>query len=275
VTAEQITVLDDGFVCLVDVMGTDADIARAARVSYGPGTRSVSEDRALIRYLMAHDHTSPFEMVELKFHIRAPLIVRNQIVRTRTANWNERSYRYSEMDDISYVPEPERIGGQSKDNKQGTGEALDEAVQQRASVILAEVEAYTHDAYDTLVELGVSRETARQATTVSRYTEWYFKIDLHNLFRFLKNRLDAHAQFETREYARALESFVSRRFPVAHESWVEYVRDAVMLSATEVAALRAVLDAPYIDSERIMIRGYAEDRGISGRQLREFVEKLS
>jgi thymidylate synthase (FAD) len=274
ILGRPIHLLDDGFVRLVDYLGNDASIAQAARVSYGPGTKTVSEDEALIRYLIAHRHTSPGEMVELVFHLRLPLMVRDQLVRHRTANVNIRSYRYSPMDDGSYIPEPERIGGQSADNKQGTGSGLAPLDQARAAVILADVELYTHEAYQELVGLGVSRETARQATTVSRYTEMYFKLDLHNLFHFLLLRLDPHAQFEIREYARAIELIVERCFPIAYAAWGEFERDAVTFSATEIAALRAALDEFYMDPDRTLTSSFAGDLGLHGRQLREFRDKL-
>ncbi len=219
---DKVDVLDSGFVRLVDCMGDDTAIVQAARVSYGAGTKTKRGDERLIRYLMKHDHTSPFEQVEFKFHMKLPLFVARQMVRHRTASLNEVSGRYSVLDDEFYVPRVEDIAEQSTDNKQGRGTTLteDAAIEVR-DLIQANSEAAYQTYTRILEQYNVSREIARLLLPVNLYTQWYWKIDLHNLFRFLKLRLDSHAQFEIREYARAIAQIVQSRVPVAYGAFCD------------------------------------------------------
>jgi thymidylate synthase (FAD) len=246
-------VLDHGFMALVDVMprlvpaGQTADsaIVQAARVSYGQGTKQVSEDRGLIRYLMRHRHTTPFEMVEFKFHVAMPIFIARQWIRHRTANVNEYSARYSIVPDRFYTPSLEAIRKQSGSNRQGGEETFrpesgpDEAATAAAFLdYLREAEAL-YEKYRNLTERGVSRELARMGLPVNVYTEWYWKCDLHNTLRFLSLRLDPHAQLEIREYARAMAALLEPIVPVAMEAFRDYELDGVRLTAAEARALRA------------------------------------
>ena len=221
-------VLDLGFVGLIDVMGDDSSIVQAARTSYGKGTKSVSEDRGLIRYLMKHHHTSVFEMVEFKFHIKLPIFVMRQHVRHRTANLNEYSGRYSVMTDEFYIPDLGRMQAQSVTNKQGSGTLLQGQELEMAHNTIKRVSADAYADYLSLVNQdggrayniedrqGLSRELARIILPVNNYTECYWKIDLKNLFHYIKLRADHHAQWEIQEFARALAAFVKARCPVSY-----------------------------------------------------------
>ncbi len=204
----KIPCLDLGFVYLVDYMGGDASIVQAARVSYGIGTKTVNEDRGLIRYLMRHQHTTPFEMVEMKFHLKLPIFVARQMIRHRTANVNEYSGRYSVMPDEFYLPPVEHVTKQSATNRQGGGDPVtsDEAAEV-LGIIEGEQRA-VREGYERMLELDIRRELARVNLGVAQYTEWYWKNDLHNLFRFLMLRMDDHAQYEIRVYAEAMAKIV-------------------------------------------------------------------
>jgi len=261
-------VLDKGFVRLVDVMGDDRRIVQAARVSYGEGTKTVREDAALIDYLMRHRHTSPFEMVEFTFHVKAPIFVTRQWFRHRTASVNEISARYSVLKDEFYEPEPDELRAQSELNKQiGEGELPAEAAEKAARLLAgAEREAYAH--YQKLLELGVAREQARSVLPVGIYTEFYWKQDLHNLLHFLKLRLDHHAQAEIRAYARAVAGFVKARVSLVWRSFEEHVLNARSLSASEIAALRRQID-PQAYEAALM------EAGLSKSRVREALEKLN
>lgn len=229
-----IRVLDHGFVRLVDYMGDDAAIVQAARVSYGAGTKKRSEDSALIRYLLRHKHTSPFEMVETKFHIKAPIFVARQWVRHRTASANEISGRYSILTDEMYIPDDTQISFQSSDNKQGRSTTeVPREVRERVRELLLAGQREAYAGYQELIDAEIARELARIALPVSVYTEWYWKMNLHNLFHFLTLRADAHAQFEIRIYAEAICLIVQRLAPVAYQAFVDYSRDAVNLSGPE------------------------------------------
>lgn len=232
-------VLDDGFIRVVDWMGDDAAIVQAARISYGVGTKSTSDDRGLIRYLMRNKHTSPFEMCEIKLHIRAPMDCWRQWIRHRTASVNEYSTRYSEAIDSCQGTRPHQWRVQSKDNKQGSGEYLDE----NEGMILTAREKHSQsvafDNYKLRISLGVAREQARKDLPLSTYTEAYWKIDLHNLFNFLQLRMDSHAQEEIRSYAEIIgEEIVSRWCPIAWEAFVDYRLDGLSLSKQEIRAIR-------------------------------------
>ncbi|HEV3312108.1 MAG TPA: FAD-dependent thymidylate synthase [Chloroflexota bacterium] len=231
---EPIPVLDQGFVRLVDYMGGDAAIVQAARVSYGEGTKTVREDRNLINYLMRHRHTTPFEMVELKFHVKLPIFVARQWIRHRTANVNEQSLRYSVMPDEFYLPAPDSIGVQSKSNRQGrTVTEVPPALRKKVIDVLRSVPEFAYPIYQELLEDGIARELARISLPVSAYTEWYWKIDLHNLFHFLSLRADPHAQFEIRAYAEAVAACAKAVAPSAFAAFEEYALNAVNLSAHE------------------------------------------
>ena len=243
----EIKVHDHGLVALVDAMPrlvpqgqtADAAIVQAARVSYGAGTKHVSEDRGLVRYLMRHWHSTPFEMVELKFHCVMPIFVARQWVRHRTANINEYSARYSVVQDRFYKPARDDLQSQSSTNRQGRGEALEDATADAFLEHLEQVERDGYAAYEDFIERGVARETARMALPVNVYTEWYWKCDLHNTFRFLQLRLDPHAQKEIRDYAGAMYDLMRPICPVACEAFEDYQLGGVHLTRLEVEALRS------------------------------------
>lgn len=235
-------VLSHGYVVLVDYMGNDAAIVQAARVSYGAGTKTVRDDRGLIRYLLRHGHTTPFEMVELKFLVRLPIYVARQMIRTRMASVNEYSARYSVVPDEFDLPPPAEVRRQSSRNRQGRDEPLPEPVVASFRSDLERVSQEAYSAYRRALEAGVARETARMVLPLAYYTEWYWKIDLHNLLRFLDLRLDPHAQEEIRAYAQVLATLARAVCPVAFEAFEDFRREAVPLSRPEQVALRALLE---------------------------------
>ena len=231
-------VLDDGFIRLVDWMGDDSAIVQAARVSYGEGTKKVSEDRGLIRYLMRHRHTTPFEMCEIKLHIRVPMDCWRQWIRHRTANVNEYSTRYSIAIDAAYSTNPDEWRLQSLDNKQGSIVATDNDLGVRLSVQEAEIHAKCREIYNDRINVGVAREQARKDLPLSTYTEAYWKIDLHNLLHFLALRMDSHAQYEIRQYANVIgNEIVSKWVPIVWEAFLDYRLNGMALSQTEVSLL--------------------------------------
>ena len=247
-------VLDLGFVYLVDYMGNDLAIEQAARVSYGGGdTRKVHESRGLIRYLLRHSHTTPFEMIEVKFHAKMPIFVARQWIRHRTANVNEMSARYSVLPDEFYIPSDEVIQVQSVDNKQGRGDiAPDEVRAQTKEFLRMDAnQAYQH--YTEMIENGVSRELARTNLPVSVYTEWYWKIDLHNLMHFLRLRLDGHAQYEIRVFAEAMAAILSDAFPIAWEAFEDYVLCAEKFSRLELEVLKSFIELATGSSDESMM----------------------
>lgn len=229
--------LNAGFVYLVDYMGTDIAVVDAARVSYGQGTKPINTAENLIRYLHRHVHTSPSEMVEMKFHCKMPIFVARQWVRHRTANINEYSGRYSEMVDQFYLPEPDAIKQQAKNNKQGRGEDMSGEVKQRAREILAAGYRRQYDDYRELLRLGVALELARIALPIANYTEWYWKIDFHNLMHFLRLRLDSHAQYEIRVYGDAMAKIISEAFPMSFRAFEDYQLYAISFSRLELDIL--------------------------------------
>lgn len=239
--------LDHGFIYLVDYMGGDASIVQAARVSYGIGTKTVNEDRGLIRYLLRHQHTTPFEMVELKFHVKIPIFVARQWIRHRTANVNELSGRYSVLPDEFYVPDLEHVTKQSAANKQGGGDPLTPEQQEAVRQSILEEQRAVREGYERLLELDVRRELARVNLGVAQYTEWYWKCDLHNIFHFIKLRMDPHAQYEIRVYAEAMAEIVKAVAPMAWEAFQDYALDATRFSRLEVEALGKLL-AEHIDA---------------------------
>lgn len=268
-------VLDHGYVKLLDVMGTDESVVDAARISYD--RRGKSEDRALIRYLLRHRHTTPFEMAVLKFEVKMPIFVARQWIRHRTASINEMSARYTELPDEMFVPEV--VALQSKDNKQGrqkpmhTLELDPEPDDLKTLISVSNQMSYTH--YQTLLDDGVARELARGVLPVNIYTKFIWKMDLHNLMHFMDLRLDPHAQEEIRVYAELIEKMVALKFPISHEAFVDYVRDSYTCSRMEVELLRIMLQ--YAEMHGPI--GVDEDlealeAAMSQRELKEFREKF-
>lgn len=266
---KEFKVLDHGFVRLVDYMGGDAAIVQAARVSYGEGTKKVSEDRALIRYLMRRRHTSPFEMVEFKFHVKLPIFVARQWIRHRTANVNEYSGRYSVMKEEFYIPEAKDIRFQSTVNKQGRAEEeVPDELKRRFIDFLKRTHAASYEEYERLIDQGLARELARIGLPLSLYTEWYWKIDLHNLFHFLRLRLDPHAQLEIRQYANIMADMVKIVCPMAYEAFMDYSFNALSFSGPELKALKAHLSDLSLTKEDIVAHG------LSKREADELLKKL-
>ena len=271
---EAVPVLDHGFVRVVDYMGDDAAVVQAARVSYGRGTRRVSEDEGLIRYLMRHRHSTPFEMCEIKYHVKLPIFVARQWIRHRTANVNEYSARYSILDREFYLPAPEHLGAQSESNRQGRGETLgaDEAAE--VLHLLRRDAEQTHATYSHLLNenagegggradparRGLARELARMNLTLNTYTQWYWKSDLHNLLGFLSLRADAHAQHEIRAYADAMLRSVEAWVPMTCRAFRDYRLGAATFSAPMLTVLRR------------MLAGEAVDQAGSGLSKREWAE---
>jgi thymidylate synthase (FAD) len=271
---QAVPVLDHGFIRVIDYMGDDAAIVQAARVSYGRGTRRVSEDAGLIRYLMRHRHSTPFEMCEIKYHVKLPIFVARQWIRHRTANVNEYSARYSIMDREFYLPAPEHLATQSAANRQGRGAVLDGEEAARVLDLLREDATRCYDHYAEMLNedgpgaahepsrQGLARELARMNLTLNTYTQWYWKIDLYNLFHFLSLRADAHAQYEIRAYAEAMLSTVEAWVPVACQAFRDYRLGAVTLSAQMLAAVRR------------MLAGEPVDQPNSGLNRREWTELM-
>jgi thymidylate synthase (FAD) len=276
-------VLDHGFIALVDYMGSDEDIERAARVSYGYGTRKVSQTRGLVRYLRRHWHTTPSEMVELKFHVCMPIFVARQWIRHRTANVNEYSGRYSLMPLLFYTPDPGDFALQSPDNKQGRkGEGAGSALYREAIERWERTRRQAGEDYEWLLGHDLARELARIDLPLSTYTQWYWKIDLHNLIHFLTLRADPHAQLEIRAYAEVMAGMLQRVAPLSYEAWIDYAFAAAPMSRGELAALRELVRAELHDDGATLtardgstldadaLRGH----GLSKREVRELAEKL-
>ena len=265
----EIPCLDHGFVALVDCMprlvpeGKTGDFAivQAARVSYGEGTKQVSEDRGLVRYLMRHRHSTPFEMVEFKFHIAMPIFVARQWIRHRTANVNEYSARYSIVPDRFYRPGVDAIRKQSKSNRQGGDEPIDAGTAEDFLHLLEKAEALYQE-YLGLTERGVARELARAALPVSVYTEWYWKCDLHNILRFLSLRMDPHAQLEIREYANAMHDLIAPIVPITMEAWRDYELESVRLTRLEVEAIRGGKAAIATENKREQAEWEEKKKGL-------------
>ena len=235
--------LDHGFLRVVDYMGDEAAIVQAARVSYGTGTKAVQTDRGLIRYLMRHRHSSPLEMCEIKLHVKLPIFVARQWIRHRMASVNEYSARYSILDSEFYLPAPEHICSQSKDNKQGRGEVLDSVLADDVRCILQRDALDTQSDYSSLIgpDYNLSRELARIGLTLGTYTQWYWKIDLHNLLHFLSLRLDHHAQYEIRAYAEIIMGIVRQWVPNVAEAFEDYRLHAHTFSRQEMQEIRSML----------------------------------
>ncbi len=250
---DQYSVLDHGFVRVIDYMGNDNAIVQAARVSYGKGTKQVNQDKGLINYLMRHRHSTPFEMCEIKFHIKLPIFIARQWIRHRTANVNEYSARYSVLSKEFYIPKKENIAPQSNINKQGRGDVLNDEEANRVLEILKQDSNNAYDHYEEMLnenskgevfdenKSGVARELARMNLTLNYYTEWYWKIDLHNLFHFLSLRYDSHAQYEIREYAKVMLDIVEKWVPIAYQAFVDYKQNSVHLSQKMLTVVKRLL----------------------------------
>jgi thymidylate synthase (FAD) len=258
-------------------MGDDGAIVQAARVSYGRGTKKVREDAGLIRYLMRHRHTTPFEMCEIKYHVKLPVFVARQWIRHRTANVNEYSARYSVLEREFYIPAPAQLAAQSTLNRQGRGAVLEGAEAARVLDILRDDAARNYDHYEDMLNeredgsvvdparSGLARELARMNLPLNIYTQWYWKTDLHNLFHFLGLRADAHAQYEIRAYAEAMLETVKRWVPAACEAFMDYRMGGFALSAKALEAVRKMLAGTPVD---------AADAGLSAREWRELMAAL-
>lgn len=221
---KKYSVLDHGFIRIIETMGEDYSITQAARISYGSGSKGKDQDERLLRYLMRNQHTSPFEMCEIKLHVKAPIFVARQWLRHRTASVNEYSLRYSLLQDDYYLPPRDQLRSQSEDNKQGRGELLSEEKAQKAEAILKETTELCLQKYRELIDEGegLAKELARIILPVNVYTEFYWKIDLHNLLHFIRLRIDAHAQYEIREYAQVLLDIVKEWLPVTYKAFCDY-----------------------------------------------------
>ena len=260
-------VLDHGLVRVVDYMGDDDAIVQAARVSYGAGTKKAQDDNSLIRYLMRHWHSTPFEMCEIKFHIKLPVFVARQWIRHRTANVNEYSARYSILDKEFYIPDPSNLATQSKINNQGRGSVLEADKAQEVLDILKRDSDRSYANYEYLLSSdnkpGLARELARMNLPTNIYTQWYWKTDLHNLFNFLRLRADKHAQYEIRVYAEIIGEIVQKWVPKAFQAFLDYQLNSIHLSSQAVECLKRKLKG-----ERIAF----ENTGMSKREWNEFLE---
>ena len=258
-------VLDHGLLRVIDYMGDDGAIVQAARVSYGRGTKAVQNDEGLIRYLMRHWHSTPFEMCEVKFHVKLPVFVARQWIRHRTANVNEYSGRYSILDREFYIPAPEHLAAQSSQNHQGRGEVLQGAEAQRVLDLLREDAMRSYDSYEAMLsqegQQGLARELARMNLPANIYTQWYWKVDLHNLLHFLRLRADSHAQYEIRAYADIMCDITRDWVPAAFGAFQDYRMNAVNLSAQAADALRRRLAGEVVTQE---------NAGMGAREWREF-----
>ena len=261
--------LDYGFVYLVDYMGNDDAIAQAARVSYGQGTKKTSSDEGLIRYLRRHAHTTPSEMVEFKFHCKMPIFVARQWIRHRTANVNEYSGRYSEMLDEFYLPEPLVLKQQTTGNRQGRGDDLDPETQQLVLSLLKEEYERQYSVYKKFLGLNLAKELARIGLSLANYTQWYWKIDLHNVMHFLRLRLDEHAQYEIRIFGEAMAKIVKEAVPISYQAFEDYQLYAMSFSRLELAILSK--NQWPMSKEKV-----TEAVSVIGnkREKEEFVEKL-
>ncbi len=270
-------VLDHGFVRVVDYMGDDAAIVQAARVSYGKGTKAVRQDEGLIRYLLRHRHTTPFEMCEIKFHVKLPIFVARQWIRHRTANVNEYSARYSILDKEFYIPAPEHLAAQSAVNRQGRGDVLEGDEAQRVLEILRDDSARSYDHYIEMLNedeagdvvdeqrQGLTRELARMNLPLNIYTQWYWKIDLHNLMHFISLRADPHAQYEIRAYADVLLEALRLWLPLTARAFEDYAMGGAHLSAKGLAVVKRMLDGEDVQQE---------GSGLSAREWRELMAAL-
>ena len=274
---KPIEVLDHGFIRVIDYMGDDSSIVQSARVSYGKGTKKISNDKGLIKYLMRHRHSTPFEMCEIKFHIKLPIFIARQWIRHRTANVNEYSARYSILDKEFYIPSAENLAAQSAINNQGRGDALTDDEASNVIQILKKDAEQTYSNYETLLnessegniidesKSGIARELARMNLTLNTYTQWYWKIDLNNLLHFLALRADDHAQYEIRVYADAMLDIVKKWVPLTYEAFEDYRIGGTELSAKEVNLMRKLLKGEKVSFE---------EEGLSKREWSELQRKF-
>ena len=274
---EAIPVLDHGFVRVIDYMGDDGAVVQAARVSYGRGTRRVSEDKGLINYLMRHRHTTPFEMCEIKYHVKLPIFVARQWIRHRTANVNEYSARYSILDNEFYIPAPEHLAAQAVTNRQGRGDVVEGAAARRVLDLLREDAERAYAGYVEMLNEddsgqprdptwpGLARELARMNLSLNFYTQWYWKTDLYNLMHFLSLRADAHAQYEIRAYADVMVDTLRRWVPLTHAAFLEYRMHGAAISATGLQVLRRMLAGESVEQR---------ESGLSPREWRELMAVL-
>jgi thymidylate synthase (FAD) len=274
-------ILDHGMIRLVDYMGDDAAICQAARTSYGKGTKSVSQDEGLIRYLMRHWHTTPFEMAEIKLHVKMPIFVARQWIRHRTASVNEYSARYSILDREFYIPSPEQLAAQSAVNNQGRGAVLEGPEAARVLEILKADATRAYDNYEAMIstegQQGLARELARMNLPTSIYTQMFWKTSLHNLFRFLELRADSHAQYEIRVYAEQIGRITKDWVPMAYRAFEDYRLEGAQLSKMELELLRDMLK-PRPSNLLRLLTGWktldTEGSRLSGREVTEFRRKL-
>lgn len=269
--------LDHGFVRVIDYMGDDAAVVQAARVSYGRGTKKVSEDRGLINYLMRHRHTTPFEMCEIKYHVKLPIFVARQWIRHRTANVNEYSARYSILDNEFYLPKPEHLAAQSKANRQGRAEVITGREAERVFDLLRKDSELVYEHYMEMLNegedgapldperSGLARELARMNLSLGFYTQWYWKTNLHNLMHFLSLRADAHAQYEIRVYADVMIDTLKRWTPICHDAFMEYRMGGAHLSKTGLAAVKRMIAGEKVDQK---------SSGLNPREWRELMTSL-
>ena len=275
---QPLPVLDHGFIRVVDYMGDDHAIVQAARVSYGRGTKKARDDAGLINYLLRNFHTSPFEMCEIKLHVKLPIFVARQWIRHRTANVNEYSARYSILDKEFYIPEPDHLAAQSSSNRQGRGNTLTGEEAERVFNILHEDSERAYEHYEEMLnetaegtvidesKQGLARELARMNLPVNFYTQWYWKTDLHNLMHFIRLRADAHAQYEIRAYANVLFEILERWCPLTADAFVNYRSGGAQLSDKALQAVRRMIAGQKIERE---------DVGMSAREWRELMELLA
>lgn len=268
-------VLDHGFIRVIDYMGNDSSIVQAARVSYGKGTKKISEDAGLINYLMRHRHTTPFEMCEIKFHIKLPIFIARQWIRHRTANVNEYSGRYSILDKEFYIPAQEHMSAQSSSNRQGRGDLLPPDQAQEVMRLLREdservydhyQQFLNHDENDNILDpekSGLARELARMNLTLNYYTQWYWKIDLQNLMHFLSLRADSHAQYEIRVYAHIMVDLLKKWVPLTYDAFTNYRMGGMSLSSKGIEVMKRIVKGEKVSQE---------ESGMSAREWREMMD---
>ncbi len=274
---EAIPVLDHGFIRVIDYMGDDSSIVQSARVSYGKGTKKVSTDEGLIKYLMRHRHSTPFEMCEIKYHVKLPIFIARQWIRHRTANVNEYSARYSILDKEFYLPAREQLAAQSLSNRQGKGEILDQKQADEVLKILKDDATRTYDNYEKLLnerfdgskidenKAGLARELARMNLTLNTYTQWYWKTDLLNLLNFLFLRADSHAQYEIRVYAERMLETVKKWVPITYAAFIDYRVGAAEISAKGLNVIKELISGKKVNQE---------ESGLSKREWNELMEVL-
>ena len=275
---EAIPILDHGFIRVIDYMGDDTSIVQAARVSYGKGTKKVSTDSGLIKYLMRHWHSTPFEMCEIKYHVKLPIFIARQWIRHRTANVNEYSARYSILDKEFYLPTLENLAAQSQSNRQGRGDVLTGDQAKKVLDLLKKDAEQTYDNYETMLnerydgsvidekQVGLARELARMNLTLNTYTQWYWKTDLLNLMNFLRLRADHHAQYEIRAYADAMLDTVKRWVPITYDAFMDY-----RVGGTEVSAKGKLIIQRLIKGESVS----SESSGLSKREWNELMDAFN